>query len=191
MSIAHAGDRLKALRKLRALSMDEVAARSRGALDRARIVKAEQGKYKVSTAAAREGFAYAFDLTPDEVGRVISGQLSPEDAAKIAEARAAEVPSPVNSAPLAPEQQGDRLAVLVRLEKLKDARFPYLEACLVYHESHGKRWPQAVVDAARGGHFGERDLDGPTWERALDRLDAVMSHATLDTLKRHPPTSRG
>ena len=54
-----------------------------------------------------------------------------------------------------------------------ETRYPNLEACLSYWRGR-KAWSEWAIAVARAGYCGEKDLDGPAWEKALDEIDTKL-----------------
>lgn len=180
------GERFRALRKALGLSTAEVAKRTKGLLDRRVVERIETGGYKLSSDRQRRGLSVAYGLTRAEIDALIENQISVESAIAIAKRKTLEVPSPDSSAPGAgarsPEELGERMATAIALRQADLAPYPNLEFCLEYHRRNGKTWDASVVAAARAGHFGPSDLATTgAWEGALDRLQAVLRHARLES----------
>jgi len=161
------------LRRLLKLTPTELIERSDGTLVRGELHKVETGQSLVSTVPKREALARAYAVDIAVITALVDGTMTPEEAAALAKTDGASVRSPVGPPSLA--DQGEAMAIFVRLEHARKSRFPGLEVCLLYHEmSGGKTWRDATIKAARSGDFSAVDLPPDKWRELLDRLEEIL-----------------
>jgi transcriptional regulator with XRE-family HTH domain len=178
------GERIKMLRKALGWSLDKVAERSGGKLDRQRMMKIERGESKLTSVNQRAGLAAAFGAAPTHIDALIEGRITVETLLSLLrlgpqELGSAASPGAAATAPT-PEGLGEAMGTAIQLRDLPLMRFPNLEICVEYHRRGGKQWLPGVLAAARAGHYTEHDLSSSyAWERALDELQVAMSRATV------------
>lgn len=80
------GKALSALRKLHDMTQDEVAALGGAPNERSQVARAEKGQSKFRSHPLREMLSAGLGLTLEQFGRLLSGDLAPEEAARQAAA---------------------------------------------------------------------------------------------------------
>jgi len=188
------------------------------------ISKLESGHSALLSARKRQALAVAFQVSTEIIDKLASLEITPAAAAKAIakeadlpkwkERRQHLAANPPKLAPPKPKAvaqngthpvpsrdsskwatgEGHRLAALTRLVHLKDARFPNLELCLLYHGENGRNWPEQAVETARSGYgtHGDRDLPTPShWQQVLDRLEAALKIADPRNAPEETPRNAG
>lgn len=192
------GDRLRALRVELGLRGNEVTQRSRGAIPGYELSKYEHGKTSVKK---WEALAEAYGLSVEVLEQVATGELKPEDAAKLSTVHLLPRPTRPHVLQRAPRQKARipaaksmaelRQLPLAELAKELHKQPPApplpiaqdaapsvlenLEATIKYHASNGRFWRGDVIGAARGGHFGDSDFSAKEWEKLLDELEEDLA----------------
>jgi transcriptional regulator with XRE-family HTH domain len=182
------GRTFRHLRVLLGLRQADLVVRSGGELKIGEVGKVEQGKSLLSTTTKRSALAKAFGLDMDSIDRLIEGQLTPEQAAKLAKGEKPGLASPVRVRK--PIQEGETMATFVRLQHATKSRFPGLETCVLFYELSGPLpWHVATIELARSGNCsGGKDLTPLEWKKLLDALDdltrkVVVSEQAVDEKK--------
>jgi hypothetical protein len=174
----------KELRQRLALTPRDVLQRSNGRFVERELRRLEQGLSLLSTAGKRQAVADAYGLTSDHIAALVSGQLTVDDAVKVA--RISGPALAYLAAGQAPAiKEGERMATFARLGDVQRSAFPNLEICVLYHEKNGKTWSASSVAGARSGDYSKDDMTPHKWEELLNRLDE-----TTKKIRIHPPVEK-